>query len=72
MDGVIISASTKTSEPIKIAGTIARDRARICLVGLTGTELAPFRDFLQKELSLVVSRSLWTGVAHDEARRPWN
>ncbi len=60
MDGVIISASTKTSEPIKIAGTIARDRARICLVGLTGTEF-PFRDFLQKELSLVVSRSYGPG-----------
>ena len=60
MDGVIISASTKTSEPLKIAGTIARDRARICLVGLTGTEF-PFRDFLQKELSLVVSRSYGPG-----------
>ena len=60
MDGVIISAATKTSEPFKIAGTIARDRARICLVGMTGTEI-PFRDFLEKELSLIVSRSYGPG-----------
>ena len=60
MDGVIISAAAKTSEPFKIAGTIARDRARICLVGMTGTEI-PFRDFLQKELSLIVSRSYGPG-----------
>lgn len=60
MDGVIISAATKTSEPFKIAGAVARDRARICLVGMTGTEI-PFRDFLQKELSLIVSRSYGPG-----------
>ena len=60
MDGIIISAATKTSEPFKIAGMIARDRARICLVGMTGTKI-PFRDFLEKELSLVVSRSYGPG-----------
>jgi predicted dehydrogenase/threonine dehydrogenase-like Zn-dependent dehydrogenase len=60
MDGVIISAASKTSEPFQIAGTIARDRARVCLVGMTGTEI-PFREFMQKELSIIVSRSYGPG-----------
>jgi predicted dehydrogenase/threonine dehydrogenase-like Zn-dependent dehydrogenase len=60
MDGIIISAAAKTSEPFQIASTIARDRARVCLVGMTGTEI-PFREFMQKELSLIVSRSYGPG-----------
>jgi len=59
-DGVIIAAATSTSEPFMVAGTIARDRARICMVGLTGTEF-PYREFMQKELNLVVSRSYGPG-----------
>jgi len=59
-DGVIIAAATSTSEPFLVAGTIARDRARICMVGLTGTEF-PYREFMQKELNLVVSRSYGPG-----------
>ncbi|MBL6933050.1 MAG: bi-domain-containing oxidoreductase [Rhodospirillales bacterium] len=60
MDGIIISAATDSSEPFKVAGTIARDRAKVCMVGLTGTEF-PYREFMQKELSLVVSRSYGPG-----------
>ncbi|NQV46651.1 MAG: Gfo/Idh/MocA family oxidoreductase [Rhodospirillaceae bacterium] len=59
-DGVIISAAAETSEPFQVAGTIARDRARVCMVGLTGTEF-PYREFMQKELNLVVSRSYGPG-----------
>ena len=59
-DGVIIAAATSSSEPFQVAGTIARDRARICMVGLTGTEF-PYREFMQKELNLVVSRSYGPG-----------
>jgi predicted dehydrogenase/threonine dehydrogenase-like Zn-dependent dehydrogenase len=60
MDGIIISAATDSSEPFQVAGTIARDRAKVCMVGLTGTEF-PYREFMQKELSLVVSRSYGPG-----------
>lgn len=60
MDGIIISAATESNEPFKVAGTIARDRARVCMVGLTGTEF-PYREFMQKELNLVVSRSYGPG-----------
>jgi predicted dehydrogenase/threonine dehydrogenase-like Zn-dependent dehydrogenase len=60
MDGIIIAAATQSSEPFQVAGTIARDRAKVCMVGLTGTEF-PYREFMQKELSLVVSRSYGPG-----------
>ncbi len=59
-DGILIAAATESSEPFELAAKIARDRARICLVGLTGTEV-PYREFMQKELSLVVSRSYGPG-----------
>ena len=59
-DGILIAAATESSEPLETAAAIARDRARISMVGLTGTEF-PFREFMQKELSLVVSRSYGPG-----------
>jgi predicted dehydrogenase/threonine dehydrogenase-like Zn-dependent dehydrogenase len=59
-DGILIAAATDSSEPFTLAAAIARDRARIALVGLTGTEV-PYREFMQKELSLVVSRSYGPG-----------
>ncbi len=59
-DGILIAAATASSEPFQTAGAIARDRARVCMVGLTGTEF-PYRDFMKKELNLVVSRSYGPG-----------
>jgi predicted dehydrogenase/threonine dehydrogenase-like Zn-dependent dehydrogenase len=59
-DGVLIAAATDSSEPFTLAAAIARDRARISLVGVTGTEFS-YRDFMRKELSLVVSRSYGPG-----------
>lgn len=59
-DAVLIAAATKTSEPFQVAADIARDRAKVCLVGITGTEF-PYRLFMQKELSILVSRSYGPG-----------
>ncbi|WP_096700116.1 bi-domain-containing oxidoreductase [Magnetospirillum sp. 15-1] len=59
-DSVLIAAATDSSAPLEIAAQIARDRARISLVGKTGTEF-PFADFMKKELSVVVSRSYGPG-----------
>ncbi|MCH8213050.1 MAG: bi-domain-containing oxidoreductase [Proteobacteria bacterium] len=59
-DGILIAAATDSSEPLATAAAIARDRARVCMVGATGTEF-PRREFMQKELSLVVSRSYGPG-----------
>ncbi|MBK20661.1 MAG: theronine dehydrogenase [Rhodospirillaceae bacterium] len=59
-DGVLIAAATDSSEPFNLAANIARDRARVSLVGITGTEV-PYREFMHKELSVVVSRSYGPG-----------
>ena len=59
-DGILIAAATDSSEPLATAAAIARDRARVCMVGATGTAF-PRREFMQKELSLVVSRSYGPG-----------
>ncbi len=59
-DGILIAAATDSSAPFTLAAAIARDRAKISLVGVTGTEI-PYREFMQKELSVVVSRSYGPG-----------
>ena len=64
-DGVLIAAATESSEPIETAAAIARDRARVSLVGMTGTTV-PYREFMAKELSLVVSRSYGPGRYDDD------
>lgn len=59
-DAVLISAATSSSEPFEVAADIARDRAQIVMVGLTGTTF-PYQTFMQKELTLTVSRSYGPG-----------
>lgn len=54
VDGVIITASTKSSEPVHQAALMCRKRGRIVLVGVTGLELSR-DDFYKKELSFQVS-----------------
>lgn len=60
VDGVIITASTKSSEPVSQAATMCRKRGRIVLVGVTGLELNR-ADFYEKELSFQVSCSYGPG-----------
>lgn len=60
VDGVIITASTKTSDPVTHAARMARKRGRIILVGVTGLELNR-ADFYEKELSFQVSCSYGPG-----------
>ncbi|PPR10809.1 MAG: Inositol 2-dehydrogenase [Alphaproteobacteria bacterium MarineAlpha11_Bin1] len=59
-DGVVIAAATDGNEPFDTAATISRDRGKISLIGLTGTEF-DYRTFMRKELSIVVSRSYGPG-----------
>lgn len=59
-DSVMIAAATQSSEPFLTAAEIARDRATVCQVGITGTEF-PYRLFMQKELNIIVSRSYGPG-----------
>lgn len=60
VDGVIITASTKSSDPVSQAATLCRKRGRIVLVGQTGLELNR-SDFYEKELSFQVSCSYGPG-----------
>ena len=60
VDGVIITASTKVSDPIIQAARMSRKRGRIILVGVTGLELNR-ADFYEKELSFQVSCSYGPG-----------
>jgi len=60
VDGVIITASTKSSDPVSQAAQMSRQRGRIILVGVTGLELNR-SEFYNKELSFQVSCSYGPG-----------
>jgi len=60
VDGVIVTASTKSSEPIHQAALMCRKRGRIILVGVAGLELSR-DDFFKKELTFQVSASYGPG-----------
>lgn len=60
VDGVIITASTKSSDPVTQAARMSRKRGRIVLVGVAGLELNR-ADFYTKELSFQVSCSYGPG-----------
>ncbi|MHA6298264.1 bi-domain-containing oxidoreductase [Devosia sp. CAU 1758] len=60
MDAVIITASTKSSDPVTQAAKMCRQRGRIVLVGVTGLELSR-ADFYRKELTFQVSCSYGPG-----------
>jgi predicted dehydrogenase/threonine dehydrogenase-like Zn-dependent dehydrogenase len=60
VDGVIITASTRSSEPVHQAALMCRKRGRIVLVGVTGLELSR-ADFYEKELTFQVSCSYGPG-----------
>lgn len=69
VDGVIITASTQSSDPVAQAAHMSRKRGRIVLVGVTGLELNR-ADFYEKELSFQVSCSYGPGrydPAYEEA-----
>lgn len=60
VDGVLIAASTDSSEPVHQAAQMCRKRGRIVLVGVTGLELSR-ADFYEKELTFQVSCSYGPG-----------
>jgi predicted dehydrogenase/threonine dehydrogenase-like Zn-dependent dehydrogenase len=60
VDGVVITASTKSSDPVTQAARMCRKRGRIILVGVTGLELNR-SDFYEKELVFQVSCSYGPG-----------
>jgi predicted dehydrogenase/threonine dehydrogenase-like Zn-dependent dehydrogenase len=59
-DSVLIAAATESSDPVELAGEIARPRAIITAVGAVGMNV-PRRSFYEKELDLRISRSYGPG-----------
>jgi predicted dehydrogenase/threonine dehydrogenase-like Zn-dependent dehydrogenase len=60
VDGVLITAATRSNDPVSQGARMCRQRGRIVLVGVTGLELDR-SDFYQKELSFQVSCSYGPG-----------
>ncbi|HLB42244.1 MAG TPA: bi-domain-containing oxidoreductase [Gammaproteobacteria bacterium] len=60
VDGVLITATTRSNDPVHQAAKMCRKRGRIILVGVTGLELSR-ADFYEKELFFQVSCSYGPG-----------
>ena len=60
VDCVLITAETPTSDPVNLAGAIARDRAVVVAVGTVGMEIER-KAFYEKELQFRISRSYGPG-----------
>ena len=60
VDAIIITAATKSSDPVQLAGAIARDKARVVLVGDVGITI-PRTPYYMKELEFRISRSYGPG-----------
>ena len=65
VDGVVITASSKSNEPVTQAAKMCRKRGRIVLVGVVGLELSR-ADFFEKELTFQVSCSYGPGRYDEE------
>jgi predicted dehydrogenase/threonine dehydrogenase-like Zn-dependent dehydrogenase len=59
-DSIIITASTKSDEPVELACELARDRARVTAVGMVGMNI-PRNAYYMKELEVRLSRSYGPG-----------
>lgn len=59
-DSVILTASTNSNDPVKLAGEIARDRGRVVVVGAVKMDI-PREHYYMKELELCLSRSYGPG-----------
>ena len=59
-DSVVICADTASSDPVELAGVLARDRAKVVATGAVGLTF-PRKIYYEKELSFVNSRSYGPG-----------
>jgi predicted dehydrogenase/threonine dehydrogenase-like Zn-dependent dehydrogenase len=59
-DVLLICAASESSDPVELAGELARDRARVIAVGDVGMDV-PRRTYFRKELVFRVSRSYGPG-----------
>jgi len=72
-DAVLITAETPSSDPVNLAGRIARDRAVVVAVGTVGMEIER-KAYYEKELDFRLSRSYGPGrydVAYEQKGRDY-
>ena len=60
LDAILICADAASSDPVELAGAIARDRARVVAVGAVGLNI-PRKIYYEKEITFVNSRSYGPG-----------
>jgi predicted dehydrogenase/threonine dehydrogenase-like Zn-dependent dehydrogenase len=60
VDCVLITAETSSSDPVNLAGTVARDRAVVVAVGTVGMDIER-KAYYEKELDFRISRSYGPG-----------
>lgn len=60
VDAVLITADTKSDEPVTLAGEISRDKGVVVAVGAVGMNL-PRKAYYEKELDFRISRSYGPG-----------
>jgi predicted dehydrogenase/threonine dehydrogenase-like Zn-dependent dehydrogenase len=73
VDSVLITAETPSSEPVNLAGAVARDRAVVVAVGTVGLEIER-KTYYEKELDFRISRSYGPGrydVAYEQKGRDY-
>jgi predicted dehydrogenase/threonine dehydrogenase-like Zn-dependent dehydrogenase len=59
-DAILICADSPSSDPVELAGAIARDRARVVAIGAVGLNI-PRKLYFAKELTFLNSRSYGPG-----------
>ena len=73
VDSVLITAETPSSDPVNLAGALARDRAIVVAVGTVGINIER-KAFYEKELDFRISRSYGPGrydVAFEQKGRDY-
>ncbi len=60
LDSILITAETPSSEPVQLAGAVARDRAIVVAIGTVGMDIQR-KAYFEKELDFRVSRSYGPG-----------
>jgi predicted dehydrogenase len=60
IDAALVTAATRSNDPVLLAGELCRDRGRIVVLGMVSLDV-PWNDFYHKELEIRMSRSYGPG-----------
>jgi predicted dehydrogenase/threonine dehydrogenase-like Zn-dependent dehydrogenase len=59
-DAALVTAATRSNDPVLLAGELCRDRGRIVVLGMVSLDV-PWKEFYYKELEIRLSRSYGPG-----------